>query len=120
MTIYLDEDIAAPLLARLLRNAGHDVQLPADVGMIGEEDPVAFTHAIQDNRVLLTHNYTDFENLHNLILAAAGRHPGILVERFDNLPKHNLTPAAIIRALRNLLATGLPLTNRYEVLNRWQ
>jgi len=31
MTLYLDDDIAWPLLARLLRNAGHEVQLPGDL-----------------------------------------------------------------------------------------
>jgi hypothetical protein len=46
MTLYLDDDIAWPLLAKLLRNAGHDVQLPSDVGMTGAEDPVHLTRAI--------------------------------------------------------------------------
>jgi predicted nuclease of predicted toxin-antitoxin system len=68
MRIYLDEDSASPLLARLLRNAGHDVQLPADVSMDGESDVVQMTHAVRDGRAILTKNYCDFEDLHNLIL----------------------------------------------------
>ena len=33
MRLYLDDDTAFPLLARLLRQAGHDVELPADAGL---------------------------------------------------------------------------------------
>ena len=40
MRVYLDDDSAALLLARLLRQAGHDVELPADVGLSGEDDAV--------------------------------------------------------------------------------
>ena len=59
MRLYLDEDLASPLLARLLRNAGHDVQLPADVGLGGKADPLCLTHAIREDRVLLSRNYCD-------------------------------------------------------------
>ena len=52
MRIYLDDDSAAPLLARLLRQAGHDVQFPADVGLSGEDDVVHLTHAVKDDRAL--------------------------------------------------------------------
>ena len=47
MMLYLDDDIAWPLLAKLLRNAGHDVQWPSDIGMSGSEDPVHLTRAIR-------------------------------------------------------------------------
>jgi predicted nuclease of predicted toxin-antitoxin system len=66
MRLYLDDDSADALLARLLRQTGHDDQLPMDVGMAGEDDPVHLTHAVLDNRVLLSHNHDDFEDLHNL------------------------------------------------------
>src|SRR2546430_3762119 len=36
MRLYLDDDSAASLLARLLQQAGHDVQLPSGVGLSGE------------------------------------------------------------------------------------
>jgi predicted nuclease of predicted toxin-antitoxin system len=64
MKLYLDEDIASALLAQLLRKAGHDVQLPADVGLGGKPDVVVFRHAISEDRILLSRNYQDFENLH--------------------------------------------------------
>ncbi len=33
MRIYIDDDTASAALANLLRNAGHDVRVPADAGM---------------------------------------------------------------------------------------
>ncbi len=46
MKLYLDDDTVETHLAKLLRNAGHDVQLPSEVGMVGKPDPVHLTHAI--------------------------------------------------------------------------
>jgi hypothetical protein len=60
--IYLDEDSASALLAVLLRRAGHDVQGPADVGLLGEDDAVQLTQAVRDTRVCLTRNADDFEH----------------------------------------------------------
>jgi predicted nuclease of predicted toxin-antitoxin system len=120
MRLYLDDDSVNPLLARLLRNAGHDVQLPQVVGLSGEPDSVHLTHAIRDTRVLLTKNYNDFERLHNLVAAAQGQHPGILVVRQDNDSKRDLTPRGIVRAIAKLEAAGVPIANSYHVLNQWR
>lgn len=120
MRLYLDDNAADPLLAKLLRNAGHDVQLPGEVGMSGEVDRVHFSHAIQEDRVLLTLNYRDFEYLHLLIMHAQGHHPGVLVVRRDNDPKRDLTHGGIVRAIRNLLASGAPVRDNYIVLNHWR
>lgn len=120
MRLYLDDDVAAPFLTRLLRNAAHDVQIPADAGMAGKEDAVHLTHAIREGRVCLSRNYGDFENLHNLIKQAQGHHPGILVVRRDNNPKHNLFPRDVVRAIAKLLASGLPLADQYHILNPWK
>jgi predicted nuclease of predicted toxin-antitoxin system len=120
MRLYLDDDMVRPLLARLLRTAGHDVILPAEVGLSGDEDPVHFTYAIQQDRILLSRNYHDFELLHNLVVQARGHHPGVLIVRRDDNPKRNMSPADIVRALRNLEASGLPLLDHYYELNPWQ
>jgi hypothetical protein len=116
----LDDDIVSQALAQLLRQAGHDVQLPADVGLAGKADPVHLAHAIRQDRVCLTRNYRDFENLHDLILTASGPHPGIFVVRRDNDPKRNPKPHDIVRAISNLLAAGMPLAANYHTLNQWQ
>ena len=120
MNIYLDEDIASALLTQHLRRAGHDVQTPTDVNLSGATDPVVLRHAIDDARVVLTRNYADFEELHLLILAAQGHHPGILVERFDDDPSHRMTPREIVRAIRNIEASGISLVNEFQALNLWQ
>jgi hypothetical protein len=120
MRFYLDDDISAGLLVQLLRGAGHDVQVPPDVGLAGRPDPVHLTHAIRESRVFLSRNYRDFELLHLLILQAQGHHCGILVVRRDNDPRRNMKPRDIVRALANLEAAGVPITDEYIILNAWQ
>lgn len=68
----------------------------------------------------LSRSYSDFENLHLLVLEAQGRHRGILVERFDDDPKHNMTLKEIVRAVGNIEASGISLVNEYQLLNPWQ
>jgi predicted nucleic acid-binding protein len=70
MNIYLDDDSARSLLVRLLLRDGHQVSIPFQAGIVGAEDPVHFHHAIKNGRVLLTRNYRDFNQLHELVLAA--------------------------------------------------
>src|SRR5262245_29584857 len=120
MRFYLDDDSAALVLIQLLRKAGHDVQVPADVGTSGKEDPVHLTYSIREGRVFLSKNYKDFELLHLLVRQAQGYHPGILVVRQDNDPTRDLTPRGIVRAIRNLLAAGVPVADEYIILNAWK
>jgi predicted nuclease of predicted toxin-antitoxin system len=120
MRLYLDDDSAEKLLVRLLEQAGHDVQIPADVGLSGTADPLHLSHAIRDDRVLLTRNDGDFRILHNLIAAAQGHHPGILVVRLANRQMRDLRPAGIVRAIGNLLAAGIPIPDGLHVLTQWR
>src|SRR5947209_8758624 len=120
MRLYLDDDSASPLLAKLLRNAGHDVQLPIDAGTSGKDDPVHLTHSIRENRAILTKNHGDFESLHNLIQVANGAHSGILVVRQDNDPRRDLTHGGIVRAIHNILSACVSVANHYNMLNHWR
>jgi predicted nuclease of predicted toxin-antitoxin system len=120
MNLYLDEDLSNPALVRALGRAGHDVQRPADVGLLGKADAVQFAHAIRQARTIVTRNYDDFEALHELLLAAAGRHFGILVIREDNNRRRDMKTPDIVRALRNLEASGLPMADEYHVLNHYR
>jgi hypothetical protein len=120
MNLYLDEDIASPVLAQLLRQAGHDVQLPIEVGLGGKDDAVHLAHSVRQQRACMTRNYADFENLHDLVTAVQRRHPGILVVRRDNDPRRNLTARAIVRAIANLLNANIPTSNQYIILNHWR
>lgn len=120
MRLYLDDDTASRLLTRLLRDAGHDVTIPADVGLTGMEDPVHLTDAIRESRSLLTGNHHDFEVLHDLLMQAGGHHPGILVVRRDNDVKRDLTPQGIVRAIANFTAANVPLADAFVILNQWR
>jgi len=120
MKLHLDDDTASPLLAKLLRNAGHDVQLPSDVSMVGQPDPVHLTRAIRDGRVCVTKNYDDYWLLHALLMQGKGSHPGIVVIRQENDATRDLTLKGIVAALRKLEAAGMPIANEYIVLNHWR
>ena len=120
MRLYLDDDTAGPLLAKLLRKAGHDVQLPGDVGMAGAPDPVHLTGAIADGRILVTKNHDDFWILHDLINQAQGHHPSVFVVRQDNDPTRDLTPKGIVAAIRRLGTAGVPIQDELIVLNQWR
>jgi len=104
----------------LLRRDGHDVQVPADVGLGGSSDQV-LAQAIRDLRAILTRNHRDFDGLHDLVvLAANGHHSGILVVRYDNNPRNNMSSGDIARAVRNLEASGAAGADSYHELNHWQ
>jgi len=120
MKLYLDDDSVDKLLVQLLRKGGHDICLPADLGIAGAKDSVHLRFAIRQQRTFLTRNYEDFELLHLLLLEAQGHHPGILVVRKDNDPTRDLKPAGIVRALRNLLAAGVPIADQCVILNHWR
>jgi len=118
--VYLDDDSADPLVVRLLGQAGHDVQGPVDVGLVGEDDPIHLTYAIEKGRAFLSGNHDDFLNLHNLILRAEGYHPGTLVVRRDNDPRRDLTPRGLVVAVGNLEAARVPLPSGFFILNHWR
>jgi predicted nuclease of predicted toxin-antitoxin system len=118
--LYLDDDSVNPLLVTLLRKTGHDVQVPEDRGLRGSPDAVHLRYAIQAGRLILTHNYRDFELLHELIMEALGHHPGILVVRRDNDRKRDLSPSGIVGALQNLLGKDIQIHDQVHVLNQWR
>jgi hypothetical protein len=120
MMLYLDDDIASSLLTQLLRQAGHDVRLPAEAGLAGSRDADHLRYCIRDGRTCLSRNYADFESLHLLIRDSGGHHAGILIVRRDNNPKHNLKPRDIVKAIANMLAAGVPMADQYLSLNTWK
>jgi predicted nuclease of predicted toxin-antitoxin system len=121
MRLYNDDDSVDPSLIRLLRRDGHDVQVPSDVGLAGENDQAQLAHAIRDRRAILTKNHGDFEDLHDLVVfAARGHHEGILVVRYDKDPRNNMSPGDIARAVRNPERAGVAIADSYHELNHWQ
>jgi predicted nuclease of predicted toxin-antitoxin system len=120
MRLYLDDDTAAAVLVNLLRKAGHDVQVPGDVGLTGAPDAMHLARSIVDDRVCVTKNHDDFWILHNLLKHARGHHPGIFVVRQDNDPSRDLTPKGIVSAIRKLEAAGVPIEDEFIILNHWR
>src|SRR5262249_30501722 len=120
MNLYLDDDSAKASLVKLLRPAGHPVVIPADAGLTGASDPRHLTYAVQQQLVLLTRNHDDFEDLHLLVQATGGQHPGLLVVRSDNDPGRDMKDRDVVRALANLERAGVPVINELHVLNHWR
>lgn len=91
MRFLVDENLTSPRLASRLRAQGHYPVLASDVGLLSVTDARVLIFAIAQALPVLTRDSEDFEDLHDLVMAAVGHHPGILIVRFDNDPHHNLT-----------------------------
>ncbi len=120
MKLYVDEDSVHRLLVQLLQQAGHDIAIPLDVGLVGRSDAVSLRYSIGADRALLTANHDDFRELHDLIHSAGGAHAGILIVRRDNDRRRDLTPRGIVSAISHLLASGVPIENEFIILNQWR
>jgi hypothetical protein len=120
MKLYIDDDTVDALLVRLLRRAGHDIEIPTDVGLAGRSDAVHLRHSIGENRPLLSANHRDFRELHDLVRAAGGTHPGILIVRRDNDRSRDLTPPGLVTAISHLLDAHVPVENQFIILNHWR
>jgi predicted nuclease of predicted toxin-antitoxin system len=120
MRFLIDENISSPVLASRLRAQGHDPVLAGDVGLLSMTDPRVLLYSIAQDLPVQTQDAEDFEDLHDLVIAAAGHHAGILVVRFDNDPRHNLTDRGIGTAITKLDASGVGIRDRIHVLNLWR
>jgi predicted nuclease of predicted toxin-antitoxin system len=120
MTIYLDDDSAKAKLVALLRQAGHRVVIPADAAMSGATDARHFEYAISHQLILLTRNYDDFLELHDVVQATRGQHHGVLVVRSDNDPARDMTDRGIVHAVAKLESSGVPIANQLHILNHWR
>jgi predicted nuclease of predicted toxin-antitoxin system len=115
--VLLDENISDPRLAARLRASRHDPILAPDVGLLSVSDPRVLIFSITESVPVLTR---DSDDLHDLVIAAAGHHSGILIVRFDNDPRHNLTDRGIATALSKLEFSAVPIRDQIHVLNQWR
>jgi hypothetical protein len=120
MKLYIDDDTISRLLVRLLQRAGHDIEIPSDVGISGRSDAVHLRYSISASRPLLSANHRDFRELHDLIRAANGNHPGILIVRRDNDRRRDLSPRGIVTAIANLIDANVLVENEFIILNQWR
>jgi predicted nuclease of predicted toxin-antitoxin system len=115
LELLIDEDSLAKPLVKTLRKAGHDVVTVNEVGLGSQADLVVLNYARENNRILLTHNCRDFEDLHQ----EDPNHPGILAIYRDADSSKNMSRQAIVRAIANLEATNIPLAKQFISLNQW-
>ena len=119
LRLYLDDCAFSHKLRRLLIQAGHDVQVPADVRppLTGEDDVIHFAHAQATGRVILTMNAKDFKELHD----ETSNHPGVLAVYQDNNPAKDMNYHEIVHAISNLENSGVTIAGGFWVLNayRW-
>lgn len=120
MRLYLDDDSIETLLVTLLRKDWHDVVLPRQVSLSSQNDSVHFTYAIRNGFPLVTKNHKDFAELHDLVLAAGGRHPGLLVIRQDNDRAKDMTARGIVLAVKKFATAGILPESAYIILNQWR
>ncbi|MCH2248100.1 MAG: DUF5615 family PIN-like protein [Crocosphaera sp.] len=115
LRLLLDEDTQAKVLVILLQKAGHSVKTINELNFMGKVDPLVLDYAKQENRVLLTRNCKDFENLH----LENPNHPGILAIYSDSNPSNDLSYKGIVKAISNLEAANIFLVNQFIALNHW-
>jgi predicted nuclease of predicted toxin-antitoxin system len=120
MRLLLDENMSDRRLAMRLRAQGHDPILATEVGLVSATDARVLIWAIAQTLPILTRDSEDFTDLHDLIMAAGGHHSGVLVVRFDNDPRHNLTDRGIASAISKLESSGSLILDRIHVLNQWR
>ncbi|MFB8788811.1 MAG: DUF5615 family PIN-like protein [Potamolinea sp.] len=115
LALLLDEDSQAKYLVNLLQKAGHDVLTVNEADLMSRSDSVVLDYARQQERVLLTRNCNDFQELHQ----AHPVHPGILAVFQNSDLAKNMNYQAIVQAIANLEAAGYTIENQFIILNQW-
>jgi hypothetical protein len=86
----------------------------------GAPDAVHLEYAARHGYVLMTKNTDDFSDLHDIWQAQGRRHAGIWLIYEERDSSKNMKPSDIVRAIENLLASGLPIANELHTLNHWR
>jgi len=117
LALYLDDCAFSHELKRLLLEAGHDVEVPADMRppLTGEDDAVHFAHAKAAGRAILTLNPRDFKELHD----QDPDHSGILTVYQDNDPTKDMSYRQIVLAIANLERIGATIAGGFWPLNAY-
>ena len=120
LAIYLDDCSDDDDLIAFLVQAGHTVISPRAAGTKGWDDPDHLEYAAAHGYVLFTHNPPDFRRLHRDWQAQGRTHASIFLIYKDNNVRKDMTHPDIVRAIGNLLASGVPIVNEIHILNHWQ
>jgi hypothetical protein len=118
--LYLDDCADSNRLVVLLEQAGHLVHTPRSENTVGIDDPDHLVYAAAHGYALIIKNPKDFRALHHDWQSQGRSHAGILLICEDNIRGKDMEPANVTRAIRNLLASGVPIVGELHVLNHWQ
>jgi predicted nuclease of predicted toxin-antitoxin system len=102
MRIYLDDDLDSNRLIGLLKNDGHTVVSPREVGTRGATDLNHLQYASQNGLVLLTANASDFVALHSEWIKAKLPHSESSLSTGRTTPRKTLLFARYRRLLQKL------------------
>jgi predicted nuclease of predicted toxin-antitoxin system len=120
MRVLLDENISDRRLVSRLQADGHHPVLAIDVGLLSVSDARVLFFAIANALPVLTRDSEDFTDLHDLVHVSGGHHYGVIVVRFDNDPRHNLTDRGISSSIKKLESSGVPVPDQVHKLNQWR
>ena len=95
LKLLVDEDSQAQLLVTLLKKAGHNVVTVNEARLSGEDDSIVFNYARREERLVLTRNYDDFQELHE----ANPDHSGVLVVCQDDDFSKDMSFKEIVKAI---------------------
>ena len=109
IAIYLDEDVDV-LVARLIRARGFSATTARDEGLLEQDDASQLAFATHQERVLVTHNRVDFENLAKLHFETGQNHAGMILA--VRRPPHEIARRLLI-LLNHLTADEMVNQIRY-------
>lgn len=115
LALLIDEDTLAKVLVKMLKESGHDVLTVNEVGLSGEPDSVVLDYARKNRRIVVTRNCQDFEDLH----LENSAHSGIFAIYENKDYSKDISRQEIVKAIANLEAASIPLTNQFISLNHW-
>ena len=116
LALLLDECAYKITLHRLLEHAGIQVTTAAQAGLLGVDDEAVFAYARTHGLCILTKNPSDFLELHR----ATPDHPGVFLVYQDNDVTRDMTDIEIVRAIQNLIRSGVPVAGAVHALNHWR
>ena len=113
--LHLNENLS-PRLASELRKYGFDVVATQEIeDMLSASDDVQLTHAVSEERAILTFNVGDFAELHEKYLTSGKEHWGIILSKREPIGE---LLRCILRLLNSVSADELK--NQVRWLNEFK
>ena len=110
---FTDEDVYAGVAAQL-RAGGLDAVSTPEAARLGESDLSQLLWSVQESRVLVTFNVTDFARLHHDWMTTGNHHTGLVVSKQRSLGD---TVRRLLHLAQALSAEEMQ--DRLEYLNQW-